>query len=363
MTNLHLPVWTKGLNLLLLTFCLLDCCLTEPSCPEKCVCTQASIGGAFVNCSDLGLKQIPSHLPDDMTKLELNFNSLGKISPDVFPYMGNLKTLLASHCDLKRVIFDPENIPMLEVLDLNKNTLKAFPVGLSTGLQTLIVKHNLISEITGDSFLHLKGLKELYLDHNEIDVIDEMTFKLIHSKNNERQRVLLSLTKLSLYFNAIKIVADNAFEDLKNLKALNLANNRLKIIGSEMFVGLDLLEFLDLSNNRLGSVYSTAFKPLKNLISLKLHHNKLIEIPEKLPMLEWLDVSFNLIRSISEDHKSELMAVENFNIGQNPFHCDCHLVWLKDLYDRRQYILKHLDNVKATDFVPVCSTPSTLAGK
>jgi hypothetical protein len=80
-------------------------------------------------------------------------------------------------------------------------------------------------------------------------------------------------------------------------------------------------------------------------------------------MTEWFDISSNRISSIPETFSSVLYPQTVFLLGQNPFKCTCEQLWLKDLFSTRQYLLNYVDRLDPQKFIPVCSSPSNVAGK
>ena len=49
-------------------------------------------------------------------------------------------------------------------------------------------------------------------------------------------------------------------------------------------------------------------------------------------------------------------------IGGNPLRCDCDLLWLKELFDTREYLLKYIE-IERSKFVPLCESPDGLRGE
>ena len=52
---------------------------------------------------------------------------------------------------------------------------------------------------------------------------------------------------------------------------------------------------------------------------------------------------------------------EVFLIGGNPLHCDCELLWLKELFNTREYLLKYIE-IERNRFVPICASPDDVRG-
>ena len=131
---------------------------------------------------------------------------------------------------------------------------------------------------------------------------------------------------------------------------------------AKIFYRLLDLEHLDLHSNKIQNIEDETLYMLKSLKFLSLKSNQLTNVPRGLPMLEWLDLSHNKIRNISSDHRTDIYPAELFILAHNPLHCDCHMLWLKEIFDRREYMLKHID-LKPAEFIPTCATPKRVAGE
>jgi Leucine-rich repeat (LRR) protein len=134
----------------------------------------------------------------------------------------------------------------------------------------------------------LETLQELNLEENDIDSLDELTFRNLSNlrklwlNNNKLRRIgantfkgLTNLERLYLHGNRIELIDSNAFVDLSNLKKLLLWRNNLKRIDSKTFKGLTSLELLYINENQIEEIDSSAFDDLGNVKLLSLHDNKL----------------------------------------------------------------------------------------
>ncbi|XP_056147416.1 leucine-rich repeat, immunoglobulin-like domain and transmembrane domain-containing protein 2 [Lampris incognitus] len=96
-----------------------------------------------------------------------------------------------------------------------------------------------------------------------------------------------------------------AFSNVPALENLWLNFNEITVINSKGFEGLGNLTELRLQGNKLRSVPWTAFEDTPALKILDLKHNQLDVVPEHalkfLPVLTYLDVSFNQLTVISKD--------------------------------------------------------------
>ncbi|KAI8513619.1 hypothetical protein Bbelb_079430 [Branchiostoma belcheri] len=145
-----------------------------------------------------------------------------------------------------------------------------------------------------------------------------------------------------------------------------MSNNKIQSIETGQLAGLDQLEHLDLSHNEINTVMPSAFRGLSRLQFLDLSENKIKYIPEMtfegLESLAHLNMKANSIAVIGDafqrlyglrhlNLRSNRLAVlnqtalgpvvyrlETIDIADNPFLCDCKLMWFVewalDKYDR-----------------------------
>lgn len=110
--------------------------------------------------------------------------------------------------------------------------------------------------------------------------------------------ITISYCKLSQ-----KLVMNNSFIHLPNLKVLHLGNNSLKYFDKDAFANLLHLKMLNLSVNYIDNLHDQVFKSLHNLTNLTLSVNKLTSLPSNLflnlKMLESLDLSKNKLMNFS----------------------------------------------------------------
>ncbi|XP_049328211.1 slit homolog 2 protein isoform X2 [Astyanax mexicanus] len=158
-------------------------------CPEFCTCSNN-----IVDCRGKGLTEIPTNLPETITEIRLEQNSIKVIPPGAFsPY--------------KR----------LRRIDLSNNQ---------------------ISELAADSFQGLRSLNSLVLYGNKITELPKGLFEGLFSL----QLLLLNANKL----NCLRV---DAFQDLQNLNLLSLYDNKLQTIAKGTFSSLRSIQTLHLAQN------------------------------------------------------------------------------------------------------------------
>ncbi|CAG7730685.1 unnamed protein product [Allacma fusca] len=112
----------------------------------------------------------------------------------------------------------------------------------------------------------------------------------------------IRLSRDQLYF-----ISEYAFSSMSNsLSMLDLSGNFLDEIPFAAFKTLKLLEWLNLSNNLVNSVSGDWFSVPISLRKLMLSANSIDALPNKLlgsfQRLHWLDLSSNFIRNLTQDN-------------------------------------------------------------
>uniref|UniRef100_A0A8K9XNI8 Leucine rich repeat containing G protein-coupled receptor 5 n=1 Tax=Oncorhynchus mykiss TaxID=8022 RepID=A0A8K9XNI8_ONCMY len=231
-------------------------------CPSRCHCEEDGMLQR-VDCSDLGLTDIPANLSVFTSYL---------ISSVFFVFPSPLHRRLAGN--------DLTHIPKgafyglfnLKVLMLQNNQLRRVPgeaLQNSRNLQSLRLDANHISSVPRGCFDGLQSLRHLWLDDNSLTEVPA-----------DALGALSSLQAMTLALNRITHIPDRAFTNLSSLVVLHLNNNRIRTLGTQCFDGLHSLETLDLNYNNLEE-FPIAIRALSTLKELGFHSNNIKSIPEQ----------------------------------------------------------------------------------
>ncbi|XP_068995537.1 leucine-rich repeat-containing G-protein coupled receptor 5-like isoform X1 [Embiotoca jacksoni] len=241
------------------------------SCPGRCRC---EVDGLLhrVDCSDLGLREVPSNLSVFTSYLDLSMNNLTVLSSGAL-----------------------SNLHFLEELRLAGNDLSIIPRGAFAGLynlKVLMLQNNMLRSVPAEAFNNLHNLQSLRLDANHIAGVPVGCFSGLRSLRHlwlddnsltdvpaEALSELPALQAMTLALNHISHVPDHAFSKLGRLVVLHLNNNRIVSMGTSCFHGLHSLETLDLNYNSLVE-FPTAIRSLGHLKELGFHSNNIQSIPE-----------------------------------------------------------------------------------
>ncbi|XP_066544620.1 TLR4 interactor with leucine rich repeats [Amia ocellicauda] len=146
---------------------------------------------------------------------------------------------------------------------------------------------------------------------------------------------LTELKSLSLSNNRISEIEAGTFKGLTNLQVLKLNGNNISAVGKQALSPCLRTQEVDLSNNIILAVEESAFEGLSSLRTLKLNHNKLT--------------------SLSPGVFTTNVRLSTLNLSDNPWHCNCALLDLKDW-------LKFSSERMLAVFV-MCAQPQSLKGR
>ncbi|XP_070541219.1 insulin-like growth factor-binding protein complex acid labile subunit [Ptychodera flava] len=213
---------------------------------ETTTSCQSFDNGTGLDCSNLGLWEVPQNLSSDLLILNLSGNNITELDAYVFSELTLLRYLDLSASNVVRVSSNAfVGLQSLETLLLSDNNITAIPD--RTLKDTPLLRH---ISLRGNFFMDVP--KALTLPQN-LQVLD-----LSHN--------------MILKFNF-----DKSFENLQTLLELNLEGNKITSIISENFVGLNgtKLQILDLSYNNLETINQDSFQYFADITYLDLSRNLL----------------------------------------------------------------------------------------
>ncbi|XP_056129729.1 biglycan b [Lampris incognitus] len=262
-----------------------------PVCPFGCHCQLR-----VVQCSDLGLTEVPKNIPPDTKFLDLQNNRITELKENDFRGLSNLYALSLVNNRISKVhpqAFAP--LRHIQKLYFSRNHLTAIPKNLPQSLVELRIHDNRIKNVAEGAFSGLtnmnciemggnpiqnsgfepgafKGLKlnylriseakltgvpkdlpeslhELHLDHNEIQAVE--LEDLSHYKN---------LFRLGLGYNHIRNIENGSLAFLPRLRELHLENNRLTRVPKEL-PEMKYLQVVYLHSNNINQVGVNDFCP------------------------------------------------------------------------------------------------------
>uniref|UniRef100_A0A8C3SZ32 Immunoglobulin superfamily member 10 n=1 Tax=Chelydra serpentina TaxID=8475 RepID=A0A8C3SZ32_CHESE len=209
----------------LLEFLFSFCLATLPSssaCPRLCACYVPT----EVHCTFRYLTAIPPHIPQNVERINLGYNSLVKLTETDFSGLEKLELLMLHSNEI-------HTIPDKTFTDLN-------------ALQVLKMSYNKVRILQKDTFHGLKSLVRLHVDHNQIEFVHPEVFY-----------GLTSLRLVHLEGNLLKQLHPDAFVTLRyiqifktsSIKHIYLSDNFLTSLPQEMFSYMPELESIYLHGN------------------------------------------------------------------------------------------------------------------
>ncbi|KAK3612214.1 hypothetical protein CHS0354_039486 [Potamilus streckersoni] len=289
------------------------------TCPSKCACVDSihnSLKGYNVNCSGVNLTSIPSTTDKDANqvyRLFLSKNSISMVAANDFTYFTGL----------------------LE-LDLSFNSLSSITAGVFdslTNLQILNLQGNGISSFSSKTF-DIKNLISLNLAYNNFTVLNKdflgqdniqylnISYLQLTSIPSALLSFLGGLVSVDLSFNQITSLPKSSFNN-RYLQYINLAGNRLTQLGDDVFFHekTGQITEVDLSQNLISSITTDAFSSLFSATTLKLSRNKLTTIPSNLfiavASLQELYLDNNFLSSLDSSVFTYLPALQKLYLQNN----------------------------------------------
>ncbi|XP_043582528.1 insulin-like growth factor-binding protein complex acid labile subunit isoform X2 [Bombus pyrosoma] len=226
----------------------------------------------------------------------------------VYPELEYLNLRRARVEDLRSSWDNP--FPKLKYLDLSNNAIQSrqsLSIQMLSTLMHIDLSDNGIYQF---SFKQMKNLLSLTLDRNKI--------KNLQSYMGVDLTGLEKLEKLSLAYNQISYINNDAFEAMSNLRYLNLSGNTLSTFNFDMLKTVKSLDVLILDDNSLDSVPITT--PL-NITQLSLNRNNIrylaINTFFYLHGLTKLFIGENEIQSMQVDTFQSQAMLEELHLNDN----------------------------------------------
>lgn len=295
----------------------------------------------------------------NVTSLDLSHNIIESIARHFFWTTRHSLTFLnLSHNFLSTVSVEvASELPRVKVLDLSHNRIaqlspRSFQA--SSGIHVLMLSHNRLSSLPEEAFARMAHLQVLALDNNLITALSDDAFEetpLVHvslSRNSLAKPftkafapVRVTLTRLDLSHNRIKLITATEFDHLLNLENLNLSSNEILILPGQVFANLSRLVSLDVSRNPLlrvepGSLdlpvtalalddcnlTSVPDMNAPNLVELSLGSNSIANVSAtsfaNLSRLRKLDLSSNRVREIDAGLWVHVSGLRSLDVSGNP---------------------------------------------
>ncbi|XP_067835873.1 biglycan-like [Heptranchias perlo] len=261
-----------------------------PICPFACQCHIR-----VVQCSDLGLKEVPADIPTDTTLLDLQNNKITEIKEKDFKGLSKLYALYLVNNKISKVhpkAFLP--LATIQKLYLSKNALVEIPKNLPQSLVELRIHENRIKKVPKQAFQGMKHMNCIEMGGNPLE-------------NGGFEPGAFDGLKLN-YIRISEAKLSGIPKDLPNtLHELHLDHNRIQTIELE-----DLIRYsncvqvrgpcheLGLGFNQIRDIENGSLSFLQNLREIHLDHNNLTRVPAGLTDMKYLQVVYLHSNNISQ---------------------------------------------------------------
>lgn len=283
--------------------------------------------------------------------LDIAENLLTNLYHDTFSRLFKLKLLNLRHNLIQYMDNDTfSNLKLIDTIDLSYNKLYRITNKIfqnNKNLILLLINNNQIQEINDFAFNNLSNLRLLNLSLNNVSAKNmimnitssiycfDLSFnipliikcinvhgvvKIHHSIFKSKTEFGDLITELDLSSTMISLDAFS-FHSAKNLKSLFLDDVNLKILNEDLFVGLVQLKYLSLINNNLTTIPTGVFRTLRNLRSLSLNINNIAHLEfgifNSLGNLTKLNLARNRFYHLDVGILYNLQNIEYINLSNN----------------------------------------------
>lgn len=235
-------------------------------------CNGCNNDANFAYCSNLGLTEVPTCLPNTTTWLYLRENNLTLLMAESFVPYPELLFLDLTSSQIE--ILAPDTfiyVPKIFALYLSYNKLLTFSGDLLSYLPSLAIVelYNCqLVELPANAFANNPQLIRVTLSRNNLTSLPDSAFAS-----------LTNLIELYLEDNTITEIQDLLFTNNKELQIINLSNNELVSLNEWTFEPLSKLSSLDLFGNNIQQIqHISTFYFSENLFFLTLHDNNMVTL-------------------------------------------------------------------------------------
>ncbi|KAM3871653.1 biglycan b [Diretmus argenteus] len=252
-------------------------------CPFGCHCQLR-----VVQCSDLGLTEVPKNIPVDTKFLDLQNNRITELKENDFKGLSNLYALSLVNNKISKV-HPRALVPLkhMQKLYFSRNHLTSIPKNLPPSLVELRIHENHIKKVLEGAFSGLGNMNCIEMGGNPI-------------QNSGFEPGAFKGLKLN-YLRISEAQLTGVPKDLPDsLHELHLDHNQIQAVELEDLSRYKHLFRLGLGYNHIRNIENGSLAFLPRLRELHLENNRLTHVPKGLPDMKYLQVVYLHSNSISQ---------------------------------------------------------------
>lgn len=202
-------------------------------------------------------------------------------------------------------------------MDIKFLSLSFLPLISMRSLRTLAVSKISSTQLQSEDFLEFGSeLEDLKMSQGGLKSIFGNAFKYLRG-----------LKRLDLSENRITKIDDEAFKDLEHsliaLKMAHALDPDYHTLSANIFKPLTAIQYLDMSNNKIKAISETSFHFMKAIKALELRDNQIDQIAKGTfqgdihSRLETISFAFNAIKYIAQHTFVDLASLKHLNLDDN----------------------------------------------
>lgn len=300
-----------------------------------------------------------------LKSVDISRNNISEIKSDVFLGADMLEFLDISFNEIEKIDENAlRGAKQLGAIDLANNRIKTIKAGTfqhTPALFQIKLRNNFLTKIEPNTFGRLKKLMTVDIAFNELTEFDDysgsMSFLYIAYNKIEHLVIGEEIWKLVANNNNITSVTVGKRNEIYNLV---LSNNSLTDISN--LTSLTKLTDLYLSHNNLATI-----QPLETLTNLNIIYLEDVGLKqsdlnffEKLSDINWLDISYNLlktfdIKKLKSQKELTILHIDGNNLTEIDYKeirnvlPNLHVISISNNYFNCTFLEKILEQLKTND--------------